>query len=209
MNAPNRTRMPAFDARRRRLMATAAALPLIKLPFAASLADDAPAQERGIRGQFAPELDVEFWLDAEGEPTTFQLADHAGKWVHIKCWQHWCPGCHKHGFPALQKFVEAFPDDSQLVNVGIQTTFEGHWFNDESKVRKTQLRYDLPIVMGHDPGKRNDHGYPNTMVSYRTGGTPWHIIISPDGRVVFNGFNIDADRAIAFIREHIDKAQTG
>ena len=87
-----------------------------------------------------------------------------------------------------------------MVNVGLQTTFEGHWINTGSKVRKIQEQYDLPIVMGHDPGSRNEHGYPNTMMAYRTGGTPWHIVVAPNGRVVFNGFHINADKAIEYIK---------
>ena len=56
---------------------------------------------------------------------------------------------------------------------------------------------------------RNPDGYPNTMRGYRTGGTPWHIVIDPRGRVIYDGFSIDADYAIAFIREQLDATAQG
>ena len=36
------------------------------------------------------------------------------------------------------------------------------------------------------------------MLDYRTGGTPWMILINPQRQVVFNEFGIDVDNAIAF-----------
>ncbi len=193
--------MTSFSNSRRRITGALLALPGVALSHGAAFAQGTP--ERGIVGRLAPELDVEFWLDPSGQRTTFSMHAQRGKWVHLKCWQSWCPGCHRHGFPALKQLSEAFADEPRVVNVGVQTTFEGHDFNTGDKVREMQLRYQLPIVMGHDPGKRNADGYPNTMRSYRTGGTPWHVVIDPRGRVVYNGFSIDADHAIEFIREQL------
>lgn len=185
--------------RRRRLTAALLALPLAPLLPGRS----AHAQRHGIVGRPAPELAAEFWIDARGAPTTFSMRAQRGKWVHLKCWQSWCPGCHEHGFPALQKLTAAFASESRVINVALQTVFEGHWINTASKVRDTQVRYNLPIVFGHDPGRRNANGYPNTMVSYRTGGTPWHVLVDPEGIVVFNGFGIDADKVIEFLRTQL------
>lgn len=193
--------MHEFSRTRRRLTGT-----LLALSGGALLTGGASAQgasERGIVGREAPELDAEFWIDARGEPTTFSMQAQRGKWVHLKCWQSWCPGCHAHGFPALKQLSDAFADEPRVVNVALQTTFEGHDVNTGDKVREMQLRYQLPIVMGHDPGRRNADGYPNAMRSYRTGGTPWHVVVDPAGRVVYNGFGIDSDYAIEFIRERL------
>lgn len=155
----------------------------------------------GIKGAFAPELEVDHWIDKDGESTTsFKLADHNGKWVFLKCFQAWCPGCHSHGLPAVKKISEEMTASDQVVFAGIQTTFEGHGFNTVDKVREIQLQYDLKMPMGHDPGNDNG-GRPRTMMSYRTGGTPWMILISPDRQVVYNDFGIDADKAINFLRK--------
>jgi len=162
---------------------------------------------RGIRGRMAPELNVPYWIDGKGNSTTpFSVAEHRGKWVYLKCFQEWCPACHSVGFPNLQKLKAAFPDDSKIVAAVIQTTFEGHSINNADALRKNQLRYGLDLPFGHDPGDtalpRTDPGhFPNTMVSYRTGGTPWVTLIDPNGVVAFDGFHIDIDQLISYLRE--------
>lgn len=163
---------------------------------------------RGIRGRMAPELNVPLWIDGKGNSTTpFSVAEHRGKWVYLKCFQEWCPACHSVGFPNLQKLKAAFPDDSKIIAAVIQTTFEGHSINNADALRKNQLRYGLDLPFGHDPGDtdlpRTDPGhFPNTMVSYRTGGTPWVTLIDPNGVVAFDGFHIDIDQLISYLREN-------
>ena len=135
------------------------------------------------------------------------MAEHWGKWIYLKCFQDWCPACHSVGFPNLQKLKAAFPDDSKIVAAVIQTTFEGHSVNNAEALRKNQLRYDLNLPFGHDPGDsslpHNTPGrFPKTMVSYRTGGTPWITIVDPNGMVVYDGFHIDIDQLISHLQEH-------
>ncbi len=161
--------------------------------------------EPGIVGKPAPEPRAEFWIDAHGRPTRFSLAEQHGKWVHLKFWQSWCPGCHAHGFPALAKLAAAFADEPRVVNVALQTVFEGFGSNTADKVRQTQLRYKLPIVFGHDPSNGTRMPGGGTMARYRSGGTPWHVVIDPAGNVVFNGFSIDPARAIDAIRSSLRK----
>lgn len=154
----------------------------------------------GIVGRYAPELQVGYWIDGDGKDTeAFKLADHAGKWVLLKCFQSWCPGCHSHGLPAVKTMFDELGDNPNIAFAGIQTVFEGHYTNTVDKVRKIQLQYDLQIPMGHDPGI--EHGRPLTMVDYRTGGTPWIILIDPERRVIFNEFGIDAGKAIDFLQK--------
>lgn len=157
----------------------------------------ANASNYGIRGKLAPELQVEHWIDANGDPAAFKLADHEGKWIFLKCFQSWCPGCHSHGFPALKQISDALAGNPQIAFAGIQTVFEGHYTNTVDKVREIQLQYDLKMPMGHDPGLES--GHPRTMSDYRTGGTPWMVLIDPERRVVFNDYGIDAEKAIAFL----------
>jgi len=163
---------------------------------------------RGIVGQIAPALNVSHWIDGHGETTSpFSVAEHRGKWVYLKCFQDWCPACHSVGFPNLQKLKAAFPDDSKIVAAVIQTTFEGHSVNNAKALRKNQLRYNLNLPFGHDAGDSSfphtaPGRFPSTMVSYRTGGTPWVTIIDPSGVVVYDGFHIDIDKLISHLQEH-------
>jgi len=188
-----------FSASRRALLAgSASAFLLPKVLHAAT-----PGY--GITGQVAPELEVPIWIDGEGNPARFQLSEQRGKFVFLELWQSWCPGCHSHGFPTLQKIVAEFKDSPYFMPVGIQTTFEGYLINTEDKLRTMQKRYNLSIVMGHDAGDSATGRRPNTMSSYRSGGTPWAILISPDGRVLYNDFGIDAGAAIDYLREEIER----
>ena len=154
---------------------------------------------RGILGQKAPEISIDYWIDKNGNTTEYSVAAQKGKWVFLKCFQNWCPGCHSSGFPALKKFSDAFADHPDVSIAGIQTVFEGFRSNTQDAVRKLQLRYDLPIPMGHDPGNPITHKRPQTMRHYRTGGTPWIIVIDPDQNVVFNDFHIQVDNLIDYL----------
>lgn len=165
----------------------------------------ATSNSYGIVGDFAPELEISNWIDAKGKPTSFKLADNKGKFVFMEFWQAWCPGCHSHGLPGLKKISDEFKDNKHFSAIAIQTVFEGHSSNTADKVREIQKRYDLDIVMGHDAGDEAKHTNPKTMVDYRSGGTPWAVLISPDGKVIFNDFNINVDSAISFLTAEINK----
>ncbi|MCU7829946.1 MAG: TlpA family protein disulfide reductase [Candidatus Thiodiazotropha sp. (ex Myrtea sp. 'scaly one' KF741663)] len=161
------------------------------------------ADKYGIKGKQAPPLSVDYWIDANGQPTQFDQQQLKEKWVYIKCFQKWCPGCHKHGFPALKKVADAFQADERVEVLAIQTVFEGFTTNTQESVREIQLQYELPIIMGHDPGDPKTDPHPRTMRDYRTGGTPWAIIIDPSGKVVFNHFHIDPDKFIPYLQKQL------
>ncbi len=160
-------------------------------------------QTRGIEGQMAPEIKLDYWIDANGEPGDFSVAESRGKWVFLKCFQNWCPGCHSSGFPTLQAFSKRFAEHPDVAIAAIQTVFEGHRSNTLEDVRKLQLRYDLPITMGHDPGDPETHDRPVTMKAYRTGGTPWLILISPEGTVVYNHFHVKTESLIEYVEAQL------
>ena len=154
----------------------------------------------------APELRVTQWIDAQGlarAPLT--LAELGDGFKVIYCFQHWCAGCHSHGFPALVKLVDALSDAGSGFSFGfavVQTVFEGAEANTFERLRETQLRYGLELPFGHDhpaasQGTASAALMPTVMQDYGTGGTPWFIVISPAGEVVFSDFQLDADRLIA------------
>lgn len=190
------------DRQRRRILAAAGAGGLLAL----SGLQKAGAQSHsnyGIEGQSAPEIKLDYWIDKNGDAAEFSVVENRGKWVFLKCFQNWCPGCHASGFPALQQFSEVFHDHPQVAIAGIQTVFEGFGSNTKADVRKLQKRYDLPVIMGHDPGDREDplgDHRSQTMKLYRTGGTPWLIVIDPSGTVVYNHFNVNVTKLIEHIQ---------
>ena len=105
------------------------------------------------------------------------------------------------GFPTLQALIEEFEDEDDVMFVAVQTVFEGFSTNSEDKVRETQKRYDLHIPMGHDPGTPSPRTWPNLMFNYRSGGTPWVVIIDRKGIVRYNDFHIRPDQAVKLINQ--------
>ncbi len=89
--------------------------------------------------------------------------------------------------------------------MGIQTVFEGFSINTKDKLRKNQLKYNLKIPMAHAAGNHQTHDIPAIMRNYRSGGTPWTVIIDPSGKVVYNNFHIDLKPAGALIKKLLSK----
>lgn len=150
----------------------------------------------GISYKKAPELRVPYWIDANGqERAPLKLSELGDGYKIIYCFQFWCPGCHSQGFPTLKRLVNA------LSHIGfgfavVQTAFEGKTQNTADKLIDMQNKYDLRLPFGHDPSNDN---YPSLMEDYRSAGTPWFILIDPNGKVVFNDFGLDAETLIGAI----------
>ncbi len=187
---------------RRQFLRTAAG-GMAAISFAGPGIVSAAADTFGILDQVAPELEVDYWLDRNGAPTRYSIGASRGKWIYLECFQNWCPGCHKYGFPTLKKVADAFDGDERVSVAAVQTVFEGFSSNTRDAVRELQMRYELPIPMGHDPGTPDGESLPSTMLSYRTGGTPWVIVIEPGGTVAYNNYHIDGDRFIELLKEQL------
>ena len=80
----------------------------------------------------------------------------------------------------------------------IQTVFEGEQENTFERLRSNQLKYDMPVVFGHDPPPTGAR-LPTFMEDYRTRGTPWFSVIDADGALVFSDFHLDADKLVAHL----------
>lgn len=191
------------NARRRFIAGSSALLGTALVPAAAESQGNSVRPVRGIEGETAPELDFDYWIDADGNRSSFSVKESKGKWVFLKCFQNWCPGCHKSGFPTLKAFADEFHGHPDVAIAGIQTVFEGYSSNTVDDVRNLQLQYELPVVMGHDPGNSTTHELPSTMKNYRTGGTPWLVLIAPDGKVVFNDFQVNPTLLIEFVKKNV------
>ena len=162
----------------------------------------------GIVGRVAPHLKITKWFDESGKPTKdfSKFLDWNDKVVLIFCWQSWCPGCHSHGLPTFKELSDHFKNDERIIILSIQTVFEGHHTNTSDKISKVMSDYGIQRPTGHDSGSRDKPGVAETILSYRTGGTPWFIIIDKHRRVVFNGSRLDVDKAIKAIEKLASKS---
>lgn len=143
----------------------------------------------------APNLRVRHWINAQGrEVDAISLSDLGAGYKLIFCFQHWCPSCHSFGFPAFKKMVEAL-GKREFGFAVVQTVFEGAEQNGPARLREMQLQYDLAVPFGQDI-PINGERHPTIMEDYRTGGTPWFILIDPAGEIVFSDFRLDPDKLI-------------
>lgn len=146
----------------------------------------------------APALRVPLWIDEEGsERKPLRLEELGSGYKILYCFQHWCPGCHASGFPTLVRLTDALAGRA-FGFAAVQTVFEGAETNTVARLRETQLRYGLSLPFGHDPATEGSR-LPTIMTDYRTGGTPWFIVIDPTGNVVFNDFRLHADKFLALV----------
>jgi thiol-disulfide isomerase/thioredoxin len=157
--------------------------------------------DSGIVGLPAPALENIRWIDENGDERSPLTLDELGPGFKILFFfQDWCPGCHSHGFPTFVKLVEAFRDKG-IGLAAIQTVFEGSDVNTFDRLRENQRRYGLRVPFGHTAADPASAGaVPTIMESYRSGGTPWFVVIAPDGRVVYDGFRLDAEALVQALR---------
>jgi hypothetical protein len=157
--------------------------------------------EIGIVGLPAPPLKQIRWIDENGdERGPLTLADLGQDFKILYFFQDWCRGCHRHGFPTLVTLTEELRDKGVGL-AAIQTVFEGSEVNTFDRLRENQRRYGLRVPFGHavaDPASVSS--VPAIIKTYRSGGTPWFVVIAPDGCVVYDGFLVAADGLIEAIR---------
>lgn len=158
----------------------------------------------GILNKKAPSWGVQDWYQLPDGKKSLDITDFKGKVVYLYCFQSWCPGCHKYGFPTLKDVIDKFKDDSNVAIVAVQTTFEGYGYNGFEQAKQTAKQYRLDIPVGQS-GTRKERS--ELMKKYQTGGTPWVIIIDKQGIVRYNNYHIHPTTAVHLIEE-LKKART-
>ena len=149
-----------------------------------TIADGRP----GVVGQRAPDWAVETWRRLPDGKDDLEIADLAGRVIYLFCFQSWCPGCHSVGFPAFRAAIERADGDRRMAFVAVQTVFEGSQQNTLEAALDTVDKFGLDVPLGHTVATAPD-AVPAIMASYRTGGTPWSVIIGPDRLVRLEGFH--------------------
>ncbi len=137
------------------------------------------------------ELRVDKWVHLpEGDEDGPSLqADWKGKVIYLYFFQAWCPGCHSSGFPTLRALLDIYGDNEGIRFAAVQTVFEGFHTNTADAAREIVKRYDLqsiPVGQSGLPGKDS-----KVMRDFKTRGTPWTVIINPEGEVIYSGFHLD------------------
>ncbi len=149
----------------------------------------------------AKEFGVKNWVNSTGNRIApVKLTDYKDKFVVVFCFQSWCPECHNIGFPRLFKMKQALQNNKSVAFLAIQTVFEGFQYNTFKKMIEIQQKYKLQIPFGHDAGEDDQSGS-IFMQRYKTGGTPWFVIIDKKKNIVFSDFHMNPKNAINFFKE--------
>lgn len=152
----------------------------------------------GVGSLRAPDWDVESWHRLGDGKASLDVSDFAGRVIYLFCFQSWCPGCHSVGFPALRSAVDRAAGDPRIAFVAVQTVFEGFEKNTLDAALATVDKFKLDVPVGHTVSSV-PHAVPKLMASYRTGGTPWTVVIGPDRVIRIEGFHPEADRTAEII----------
>ncbi|GLS41758.1 hypothetical protein GCM10010869_73550 [Mesorhizobium tianshanense] len=157
--------------------------------------------ETGIVDLPAPPLENIRWINENGdERSPLTLAELGQGFKILYFFQDWCAGCHSHGFPTFVTLAEELRDKGVGL-AAIQTVFEGSEVNTFDRLRKNQRRYGLRVPFGHAvTDSASADAMPAIMEAYRSSGTPWFVVIAPDGRVVYDGFQLDAKSLVQTLR---------
>ncbi len=157
--------------------------------------------------RLAPEWIISEWLN--GEATS--LRDLRGKVVVVDFFQLWCPGCNSFSIPLLKRWEQVFAAPiaaGHLQIVSIHTVFEGHDYQNPTKLKKFLKRKRIHHLVGIDRHAPGEHA-PQTMRLFGTMGTPEMAFIDHTGTIRFQEFGgFDVERAEALLRALLKEASS-
>ena len=147
------------------------------------------------------------WYNLAGDKDQLEITDLEGKVIYLFGFQSWCPGCHSHGFPAMKYFKKHYNGNDEVVFIAIQTVFEGFHANTAHNGLRDVEEFELDIPVAYDPGPDKKRSI--VMRNYRSGGTPWTVIIDRNGIVRFNDFSIRPNQGIPLIDQLLSEKREG
>lgn len=134
----------------------------------------------------APEWDISEWINGEGGT----LADLRGKVVVVDFFQLWCPGCNSFSVPLMAAWEKKYQKevaDGRMVFISIHTVFEGHEYQNPTRLRAYLKQKGIHHLVGIDRHREGEE-IPETMRRYRTRGTPEMAIIDQQGHIRLQKF---------------------
>ncbi len=153
----------------------------------------------------APEWIISEWIN--GPAVT--LHELRGKVVILEFFQLWCPGCNGFSIPLIKQWQKTFAKEiaaGRLVVISLHTVFEGHDYQNPTKLRAFLKEKKIRHLVGIDRHVPGRHA-PRTMRRYGTMGTPEMAFIDQDGVIQFQEFGgFDVEKAENLLRQLLGPA---
>ncbi len=159
----------------------------------------------GIKGEEAPALLLDEWFDGDGnEMDQVDLYDFTSeeKYVVMMFYFNTCHGCHEYGLPDYKQIIDAFEGDDRIQFLAVQTVMGAPKKNQPKHIIKTQKKYDIHIPFGHDYAEED--GVARLMKVYDAVGTPWYVVINPEGKVIYNHYTMVPEEGIALLKSYLE-----
>jgi len=151
-----------------------------------------------------PSLQVDKWANLPDGQDSMPLD---GKVTVVLGFSHWCGACHQFGIPVHQALEAVYADQAEVQFAYVQPDFgnlPGSAFRlGLMDIEKAGLNgaYGMEYRKGELP--------PALVGKYGMQGTPWTLVIGPDGRVLYSDFTTEPETLVNVISAGVAKAQAG
>ena len=143
----------------------------------------------------APPLSVSQWFNSDHAITLDELR---GKVVLIHTFQMLFAACVMHATPQAVRLWQHYGQgarDQEVVVIGLHTVFEHHHVMTPAALAVYLHEFRVPFPVGVDRAG-SDGPIPQTMLAYRTQGTPSTLLIDGAGRLRKHYFGVESDQQL-------------
>jgi len=136
------------------------------------------------------------WFDKdEKKMPHIRLKDLKGKLTFINVFLKTCPGCPK-SHKIFKKLIDKYKDRKDIQFLGVQSVSYGHKQNTERHLHEIRKKYGYKFPMAQD----NQAVF---IMQYGAGGTPWNIVLGPEGTIEHNYFFISESDADKYVKKFL------
>ncbi len=136
------------------------------------------------------------WFDKNKKKLPhIRLKDLKGKLTFINVFLKTCPGCPK-SHKIFKKLTEKYKSRKDIQFLGVQSVSYGHKQNSEKELHTIREKYGYDFPMAQD-------NQAVIIMQYGAGGTPWNIVLGPEGQIEHNYFFISEKDADKYVKKFL------
>lgn len=149
-----------------------------------------------VAGEPAPGWVIDEWLRQPAGGV--ELSQLRGRTIVMVCVQHNCPASKLLAVPMMADAAARFADADDVSLILHQTAFTDFRFNTPASFGLLLEQLPPHVALAHSG---NALSRPVILDDYGVRGTPWTLIIGPDGIVEFSGCLLDSSELIRMVEE--------